>query len=79
MEEIFVRKYWPEEDILYYLQFQDGEAVKQIEVTPAGRTFLSLDNPVDKGLICDQPLHILDIQQNDFISRDEFFEVWNDR
>jgi len=31
MQEVFIKKYWNEDDILFYMHFQNGDAVRQIE------------------------------------------------
>ena len=80
MEAVFVKKYWNEENVLFYLHFQNGAAIRQIEVTPKGKLFLTAENPL-KGdsMLYDQSLNKLDLQKSDFISEDEFNKVWNDQ
>lgn len=77
MKEIFIKKYWEEEDILFYLHFQNGEAVRQIEIAANTKTFLSLNNPIQgDSMLYDKTLESLDIDEKDFISKDEFDKVW---
>lgn len=77
MENIFVKKYWEEEKILFFLHFQDGEAVRQIEVTDLGNTYLSLDFPVvDGSMLYDQLLSELELSNDDFITEEEFNNHW---
>ncbi len=78
--EIFIKKYWNEEDIMFYLHFVDEFAVKQIEITKSGKTFLSEENPiVGESVLYDQKLEELDINQNDIISKEEFETAWNSK
>ena len=79
MKEVFVKKYWDEEDVMYYLHFHDDLTVRQIEVRPNNKVFLSLDDPEQAPLMYDQPLEGLEIHQGDFITRDEFEKAWGDR
>jgi hypothetical protein len=80
MKEVFVKKYWAEDDILFYLHFQNGEAIEQVEITPNGNIFLSLDNPTENGsMLYDQSLSELDLKEEDFITQEEFTKIWNDR
>jgi len=66
MEEVFIKKYWPEEDIVFYIHYQNGYAVEQIEIAPIGKFFLSLDNPREKdSMLSDQPLSEADLDPND--------------
>lgn len=79
MEEVFVKKYWSEEGILFYLHFKNGAAVKQIEITSKDKVFLSLDVPnVGESTLYDQSLNELDLDKNDFITMEEFYSIWNE-
>lgn len=40
IQNLFVKKYWDEENILFYIHFWDGEEVRQIEKTTKGRVLL---------------------------------------
>lgn len=80
MRQQYVKKYWAENDILFYLHFKDGEAIRQIEFTPKGKIFLTLEEP-QKGdsMLYDQTLDELDLQESDFITEEEFNKVWSDQ
>ncbi len=77
-KEIFIKKYWDEEGILFYLHFQDGKALRQIEETSTGKVYLTSENSV-KGasMLFDQDLKDLDLEKKDFITKEEFEETWN--
>ena len=80
MQELFVRKYWDEEDVLFYLHFQNGEAIEQVEITPNGKVFLSLENfGKDTSMLYDQSLDDLDLEDKDFITKEEFYRIWNEQ
>jgi len=80
MKELFIKKYWDEEDILFYLHFQDGEAIRQIEISPAGKKYLSKENPVqDDSMLYDKEFEQDDFEENDFIKKEEFENIWNDK
>jgi hypothetical protein len=77
MKEIFIKKHWYEEDTLFYMHFQDGRAVRQIEISPSGIKYLSLKNPVQgESALYDQSLDDLELDQEDFISENEFETAW---
>ena len=77
MSDVFVKKFWPEENILFYLHFQDGNAIRQIEIMPTEKKFLSSSNAVQNGSkLCDQNIEELDIAETDFITIDEFEKIW---
>lgn len=78
MKETFVKKYWGEENTLFYIHFHDEMAIRQIEVTSKGKTFLSLANPNEnESMLYDQSIDGLDLNENDFITKDEFDTIWN--
>lgn len=78
MNRIFVKKFWPEENTTFFLHFEDGEAVRQLEISENGVIRLSKEEP-QKGdsMLYDQALEDLDLLDSDFISEDEFDEAWN--
>ncbi len=80
MQEVFVKKYWDEEDVLFYLHFQNGEAIEQVEITHEGNVFLSIENPREEtSMLYDQSLDELDLDDTDFITKEEFYRIWNKR
>jgi hypothetical protein len=75
--DFFVKKYWDEEDILFYLHFHDKKAVRQIEITSKGKHSLSSENPTQgNSMLYDQSLENLDLKESDFISKQEFENIW---
>jgi hypothetical protein len=79
MKEIFVKKYWDEEKILFYLHFEDGEAVRQIEVTQNNKVFLTIEIPIiGDSMLYDQSLEGLELEEEDFITKLEFDKVWEE-
>ncbi|MDZ7880743.1 MAG: hypothetical protein U5L45_23915 [Saprospiraceae bacterium] len=80
MNDIFIKKYWADEDKLFYLHFQDKAAVKQIEITANEKIFLDIDTPVQgESMLYDQELNLLDLEQEDFITKEEFNIVWQNK
>ena len=74
MTEVLIKKYWAEENTLFYVHFQDCKAVRQIEVTPARKVFLSDENPEqEECTLYDSSLDDL----RDIICQSIFDEVWN--
>ncbi|MDD6209891.1 MAG: hypothetical protein PUB21_04715 [Bacteroidales bacterium] len=77
MEEKYIKKYWEEEDILFYLHFRDDFAVRQIEESSKGRIYLSEERPViGEYMLYDQRLSDLDLTETDFITEQEFEKEW---
>lgn len=79
MEEVFVKKYWDEENVLFYLHFQNGEAIRQVEITPTSKLKLTSHNPLNgESMLYDQSLDELELNKSNFITEDEFNKIWNE-
>lgn len=77
MKEDFIKKYWDEEDVLFYIHFQNDEAVRQIEVKSEGKIYLTLEEPIKgESMLYDQKLSELDLEEADFITEEEFNQFW---
>ncbi|PZF74816.1 hypothetical protein DN068_01055 [Taibaiella soli] len=65
---------------MFYIHFQNGRAIEQIEVNSQGAVFLSEDQ-LSKGesKLFEHSLSDLELDRNDFITKDEFYLVWNNQ
>ncbi|MGG5210113.1 hypothetical protein ACQWU4_14380 [Chryseobacterium sp. MIQD13] len=80
MQELFVKKFWEEETIWFYIHFQNKEAIRQLEIRSKGKVFLILENPQQgESKLYDQSIEELDLQDSDFITKEEFEDTWNDQ
>lgn len=80
MKEVFVKKHWDEEDVLFYLHFQNGEAIRQVEITPTSNLKLSTSKPLNgSSMLYDQSLDELDLKESDFITEEEFNKIWSEK
>lgn len=79
MQEVFIKKYWKEEDIWFYIHFQNQRAIRQIELSNEKRTLLTLDSP-QKGesMLYDQSIDDLDLNNSDYITKEEFEKEWQE-
>ena len=74
----YIRKYWEEENVMYYLHFVGENAVRQIEIEPDEAIYLSTDKPIYEDYsLYDQDLSSLDLTPEDFITKEEFEKVWH--
>ena len=74
----YIRKYWEEENVMYYLHFVGENAVRQIEIEPDETIYLSTDKPIYEDYsLYDQDLSSLDLTPEDFITKEEFEKVWH--
>lgn len=77
MENTFIKKLWTESNIVFYLHFQDGVAIRQIEISEQGSIYLSASNPIEgDSMLYDQSLDELELLTYDFITEQEFELVW---
>ena len=77
MKEVFIKKYWADEDITFYIHFEDDTAVRQIEVSPLGTKYLSTTKPVnEQSILYDQSLDQLSINDKDIIRQEDFELMW---
>ncbi|MBY0282047.1 MAG: hypothetical protein K2W94_07840 [Alphaproteobacteria bacterium] len=80
MKEVFIKKHWGEGDVLFYIHFQNGEAIRQLEITPTSTLKLTSSNPSNgDSMLYDQSLDELDLKESDFITEEEFNKVWNEK
>lgn len=80
MNDIFIKKKWDEEDIVFYIHFKNDVAIRQMEIYPNEIRYLSESNPFYKdSWLCDQSLETLDFEKNDFIDKIEFETLWNNK
>jgi hypothetical protein len=80
MNDLFVKKYWAEDAILFYLHFQNGAAIRQIEVTAKGKVLLNVENPQkNDSILYDQSIDELNLQESDFITQNDFNNIWNNK
>ena len=80
MKEVFIKKYWDEEGIMFYLHFKNDKVVAQIEISPHKRVYLSEDLPiVEDSILYDQSISELDLEDNNYITKDEFMSLWHQK
>ena len=78
MREVFVKGYVKEFDKILYIHYQNGEAIRQIEVTPTSKVLLTSNNPKDYLIMDDQILNEAYLEPSDIITEEEFNKVWNE-
>lgn len=78
MKELFLKKYWEEDDILFYFYFNDNEAIKQIEINRKRIFLTSKESPInEESMLYDQSLEELEYEENEVITKEEFMNIWN--
>lgn len=78
MKEDFIKKYWDEDDILFYIHFQDDYAVRQLEIKLDEKIHLTLEEPINEEyMLYDQKFSDLDLEKDDFITKEEFNLAWH--
>ncbi len=75
--KVFIKKYWQEEGILFYLHFEGEELVRQIEMSGDQKVCLSIENPIiDDKMLGDQNLSCLEYEPSDVITEQGFESIW---
>ncbi|MDM1044973.1 hypothetical protein HX004_07845 [Myroides sp. 1354] len=80
MVEVFIKKYWDEENVMFFIHFQEGKAMRQVEINPTSKLLLTAECPM-KGdsMLYDQSLDELELQESDFITQEEFELIWEEK
>lgn len=77
MNDQFIKKKWEEEDVLFYVHFHNGIAIKQLEISSLEIIHLTTSCPVvGESFLYDQKLDDLILQDSDYISKEEFNRMW---
>lgn len=77
-KEVFIKKKYSEENVVFYLHFRGENAIRQIEVSPDKTIKLSESHPVDgENFLYDQNFSDIQWEPEDFISKEEFEKTWN--
>jgi hypothetical protein len=77
MADIYIKKYWEEENIIIFLHFNNYIAVRQIEIYLNKTIYLDEKNPIkENSILCDQTLDYLTYEGSDIISQQEFELIW---
>ena len=80
MKKVFIKRYWEEEDITFYIAFLNEDAIKQIEISSDGVFLTSEKYPINENsMLYDQDFSDLDLSEFSLISEEEFMKVWNDK
>ena len=78
MNEVYIKKRWEEDNVIYFIHFRNNIAIRQIEIYPDKEFYLSSSNPIiEDSMLYDQSIETLDIEYSDIISKDEFESIWN--
>jgi hypothetical protein len=78
MKEVFTKGYVKEVDKMIYVHYQNGEAIRQIEVTPTSKVLLTSNNPKDYLIMDDQILNEAYLEPSNIITEEEFNKIWNE-
>lgn len=77
MKEKFIKKYWSEDDVMFYIHFTNGIATRQVEISKNNKVYLTQNNPVvNESMLYDQNMEDLELNLNDFITKEEFEKIW---
>jgi hypothetical protein len=77
IKDIYIKKFWDEENVLFLTHFSDNYAVRQIEVWQDKTLYLSEENIYqDDSMLYDGKYDELDLKDTEFITYEEFEKEW---
>ena len=77
MDKKFIKKYWADENVLFYIHFENEIAIRQIEISSLNKIKLTIENPINgDSILFDQELKYLELEEKDYISEKEFNLIW---
>lgn len=78
MGDLYIKKFWNEEGIMFYLHFQDDIIIEQIEIQGMRKVCLDEKHPCQgEYSLADVTFSELDIEDPIYITKQEFDAVWN--
>lgn len=77
-KNVFIKKRYDEEEVTIFIHFKGKYAIRQIERYSNKTIKLSLQHPFsDDCYLYDQKISDIEWSDMDFISEEEFEEMWN--
>ena len=80
MKKYFIKKYWEEDNEMYYFHIENGYVEREIILDKNKNEYIKLSKVVQQRkeyFLCDQPLDSVEWDILDYISEEEFETVWN--
>lgn len=78
MEDLYIKKYWDEENIMYYFHVHNDVVVRQIEIQDGEKNCSDIAHSLqDNASIADICFSEMEIDNPAYVTRQEFDSVWN--
>ncbi len=80
MKNIYTKKYWEEDNEMYYFHIENGYTIRQIVINYNSGLVLKLSQETpyfNEYILCDQILNHIEWKDSEYISEIEFESIWN--
>ena len=80
MEKYFIKKYWDEDNEMYYFHIENRNVIRQIVINYNSGLVVKLSQETtnfEEYILCDQILNLVEWQDSEYISEVEFENIWN--
>lgn len=80
MKTIYIKRYWDEDNEMYYFHIENGNVIRQIVINYNSGLVIKLSQETphfDEYILCDQILEHIEWRDSEYISEVEFENIWN--
>lgn len=80
MKPIYLKRYWDEDNEMYYFHIENRNVIRQIVINYNSGLVVKLSQETtnfEEYILCDQILNIVEWQDSEYISEVEFENIWN--
>ena len=80
MKPIYLKRYWDEDNEMYYFHIEYRNVIRQIVINYNSGLVVKLSQETtnfEEYILCDQILNLVEWQDSEYISEVEFENIWN--
>lgn len=80
MKPIYIKRYWDEDNEMYYFHIENRNVIRQIVINYNSGSVVKLSQETtnfEEYVLCDQILNLVEWQDSEYISEAEFENIWN--
>lgn len=80
MKPIYLKRYWDEDNEMYYFHIENRNVIRQIVINYNSGLVVKLSQETtnfEEYILCDQILNLVEWQDFEYISEVEFENIWN--
>lgn len=80
MKPIYLKRYWDEDNEMYFFHIENRNVIRQIVINYNSGLVVKLSQETtnfEEYILCDQILNLVEWQDSEYISEVEFENIWN--